>query len=332
MRATKILAAALLVVCGVSLAGHALAAGLAAPTGTWRLMKDSDGKTPRSDAVVELTFGNGTFKVKAVQPGETVEDAGTFKVSGRNISMEFRELAQGKVSGPFTVSSDTVVLPFKMLSDGSGWSMWMTPAALDAFLARVPRRPATPETLPQLLAREQKVAEAFGNAKERTAIDQRAAAQAPKYRGGQAEAYYAVGTVYFLKGYYREAWYAFARAAVLQPQNAAYLHNLATVLQEIGSAQDARTILEWVTRSYPNLDPPWGSLGIVCLQLGDATCASAALAKARALAPENGLYDYAQGRLLATQGKAAEAQGWYSKAWNKGYGGSGNEGGKGGGR
>jgi len=328
MQFRKLLAALLLVSCGLSLAAQAFAAGPAAPTGTWRLMKDSDGKTPKSGAVIELTFGNGTFKVKAVQPGETVEDTGTFKVSGRTITLDFKTLAQGKVSGPFTVSPDTVVLPFKMLSDGSGWSMWMTPAALDAFLAKVPRRPPTPETIPQLLAREQGVAEAFGNAKERAAIDQRAAVQAPKYKGGQAEAYYAIGTVYFLKGYYREAWYAFARASVLQPTNAVYLHNLAAVLQEIGSAQDARTILEWVTKNYPNLDPPWGSLGIVCLQLNDAACANAALAKARALAPENGLYDYAQGRLLASQGKTADAQSWYSKAWNKGYGGSGNEGGR----
>jgi hypothetical protein len=330
MHLKKSLAALLLVSCGLALTTPVMAAGPAAPAGTWRLMKDSDGRTPKSDAVIELVFGNGTFTVKAVQPGETVEDTGTFKVNGRSISMEFRELAQGKVSGAFTVSPDTLVLPFKMLSDGRGWSMWMTPAALEAFLAKVPRRPSTPETMQQLLAREQGVAEAFGNAKERAAIDQRAAAQAAKYKGGQAEAYYAIGTVHFLKGYYREAWYAFAKAAVLQPTNAVYLHNLATVLQEIGSAQDARTILEWVTKNYPNLDPPWGSLGIVCLQLNDAACANAALAKARALAPENGLYDYAQGKLLAGQGKTAEAQGWYAKAFGKGYGGSGNEGGKGG--
>ncbi len=305
---------------------HAAAPAVAAPSGTWRLFKDSDGRTPKSGAVVELTFGAGTFKVKAVQPGETVEDAGTFKVTGRRIAMEFRQLSQGKVSGPLSVSSDTIVLPFKMLSDGPGASTWMTPAALDAFLAKVPRRPAGPETMPQLLARMQGVAEAFGNSKERAAIDQRAAAQASKYKGGAAEAYYAIGTVHFLNGYYREAWYAFAKASVLQPTNAAYLHNLAAVLQEIGPAQEARTVLEWVTKNYPNLDPPWGSLGIVCLKLEDVACAGAALAKARALAPENGLYDYAQGRLLASQGKEAEAQTWYSKAWSKGYGGSANEG------
>ncbi|MBK7251642.1 MAG: tetratricopeptide repeat protein [Gammaproteobacteria bacterium] len=329
---TRRILAVLLAVCGVAFASTALAANAAAPTGTWRLMKDSDGKVPKPGAIVELTFRGGSFALKAVQPGETVEDSGSVQVSGHSITLDFRTLAQGKVAGPFTLSADTLVLPFRMLSEGPGWSMWMTPTALDAFLAKVPRRPPGPESIPDLLARQQKVAEAFGNAKERTAIDQRASAQAPKYKGGQAEAYYAIGTSLFLRGFYREAWYAFARASVLQPMNAVYLHNLSAVLQEIGSAQDARTILEWVTKNYPNLDPPWGSLGIVCVQLHDAACAGRALERARALAPENGLYDYAQGRLLASEGKATEAQRWYARAWSKGYGGSGNEGGRGGGR
>lgn len=308
-----------------------LAAGTA-PTGTWRLFKDSDGKVPKAGAVIELTFGKGTFHVKAVQSGETVEDEGTFEVAGRTLRMEFRSLSQGKVWGPYSLSPDTIVLPFKMMSDGSGSSTWMTAAALDAFLAKVPKRPSGPETMAQLLTRVQGVAEAYGNSAERSAIAQRAAAQASKYKGGEAEAFYAIGTVYFLKGFYREAWYAFARASVLKPTNAVYLHNLATVLEEIGSAQDARTILEWVTKNYPNLDPPWGALGVACLQLNDAACTTAALAKARALAPENGLYDYVQGRLAQSQGQAAEAQSWFRKAWGKGYGGSGNEGGKGAGQ
>jgi cytochrome c-type biogenesis protein CcmH/NrfG len=312
-------------------AAPVLAAGTA-PTGTWRLFKDSDGKGPKSGAVIELTFGKGSFHVKAVQSGETVEDDGTFEVAGRTLRMEFRSLSQGKVSGPYSLSADTIVLPFKMLSDGSGSSTWMTATALDSFLAKVPKRPPGPETMPQLLARMQGVAEAYGNGSERAVIAQRAAAQASKYKGGEAQAFYAIGTVYFLKGFYREAWYAFARSSVLKPTNAAYLHNLATVLEEIGPAQEARTILEWVTKNYPNLDPPWGALGVACLQLNDAPCVNTALTKARTLAPENGLYDYVQGRLLQSQGQTADAQSWFRKAWSKGYGGSGNEGGQGGGQ
>ena len=303
-------------------------AAATAPTGTWRLFKDSDGQVPKSGAVVEITFSANSFTFRAVQPGETVEDRGTFEVDGRRITIEFAGMEQGRQSGPFSVSADTMVLPFRMLSNGPGSSTWMRPAAVESFLKKVPARPAGPETMPALLARVQKVAEAYGNDRERAAIDQRAKARAGAYKGGEAEAFYAQGAILFMKGYYREAWYAFARAAVLKPANAVYLHNLATALQEIGSARDARTILEWVTRNYPNLDPPFGALGTTCLQLGDAACADAALAKARTLAPENGLYDYATGRLLESQGKKADAQRYYDAAFSKGYGGSGNEGGR----
>lgn len=299
-----------------------------APSGVWRLFKDSNGKVPKSGAVVELTLNSGSFTFKAVQPGETVTDRGTYRISGRTITVEFTELDKGRQTGPFTVSSDTLVLPFPMLSEGKGWSMWMRPAALKAFLDKVPSRPAAPEPMPALLARVQKVAEAFGNDKERQGIDQRARARASAYRGGEAEAYYAQGAIFFMKGYYREAWYAFARASVLRPTNAVYLHNLATTLQEIGSAADARLILEWVTKNYPNLDPPWGALGTTCLSLKDSACARTALARAQSLAPENGLYDYAMGKLLEQEGKKDKAQALYKSAWRKGYSGSGNEGGR----
>jgi Flp pilus assembly protein TadD len=295
------------------------------PTGTWRLMKDQDGKVPKSGAVLEITLASGKFTFKAVQPDETVTDSGSYSVKGRQITVDFKELAQGRQSGAFTRSADTLVLPFKMLSDGPGWSMWMTPAALESFLSKVPPKPAG-ETMPQLLARVQKVAEAFGNERERAAMAQRAKANAGRYAGGEAEAWYAQGVIFFTKGYYREAWYGFARAAVLKPTNAVYLNNLATVLQEIGSQSDARRILEWVTANYPNLDPPYGSLAIGCLALQDTACARAALQKAQALAPANGLYDYAMGRVLEQEGRKDQAQAAYRKAYSKGYSGSGKEG------
>ena len=315
----------LLALAALFVAATSIAAPM--PSGTWRLFKDSDGKVPKSGAVVEITFGAGTFTFKAVQPGETVVDRGTYKLTGRSITLEFKELDKGKQSGPFMLSADTMVLPFPMLGEGRGWSIWMTPVAVESFLAKVPSRPAGPEAMPALLARVWKVAEAFGNDKERRVMDQRAKARASAYRGGLAEAYYAQSALLFMKGYYREAWYGFARAAVLQPTNAVYLNNLATTLQEIGSATDARTILGWVTRNYPNLDPPFGNLGTTCMALKESACAKAALARARALAPENGLYDYATGKLLESEGRKNEAQAYFNAAWSKGYGGSGNEGG-----
>jgi predicted Zn-dependent protease len=288
------------------------------PAGTWRLMKDQDGKVPARGAVVELTLSGGKLTFKATRPDETVTDVGSYSVRGREITVEFRELAQGRRSGVYARSPDTLVLPFQMLSDKPGWSMWMTPAALESFLSKVPPKPAN-ETLPQLLARVQKVAEAFGNERERQAMAARARANAARYPGGEAEAWYAQGAILFLKGYYREAWYGFARAAVLKPTNAVYLHNLATTLQEIGSQSDARRILEWVTQNYPNLDPPWGGLASSCLALADVACARAAAQKAQALAPRNGLYDYVLGRAHEQDGRKDLAQAAYRTAYSKGY-------------
>ncbi len=296
------------------------------PTGTWRLMKDQDGRIPKPGSIVEITFNGGKLTLKAAQPDETVTDSGTYVVKGRQITIDFKDLDKGRQSGPFSRSADTLVLPFQMLGDAKGWSIWMTPAALESFLAKVPSKPSTPETMPALLARVQKVAEAFGNDRERQAMAQRAKANAGRYRGGEAEAWYAQGVIFFTKGYYREAWYGFARAAVLKPTNAVYLHNLATTLQEIGSQSDARRILEWVTANYPNLDPPWGSLAVSCLALKDTACARAALQKAQALAPQNGLYDYAMGRALDQEGRKEPALAAYRKAYSKGYSGSGKEG------
>jgi len=328
MRQRPALAALFLGLLAWFLPELAPAAAPGLPNGTWRLFKDSDGKVPKSGAVVELTLNGGRFTFRAVQTGETVTDTGTYAVTDRTVTFEFRQMAQGKQSGPYSASADTLVLPFLMLTEGKGSSTWMTPAALDGFLAKVPQKPSTPEAMPALLARVQKVAEAFPNVAQRQAIDQRARVMAPRYNGGEAQALYSQGAVYFIKGYYREAWYAFARAAVLQPANAAYLANLATTLQEIGSASDARSILEWVTKNYPNLDPPFGSLGTTCLGLKDFGCARAALARAQSLAPENGLYDYALGKVAEQEGHADQAQALYRTAFGKGYGGSGNEGGR----
>lgn len=152
------------------------------------------------------------------------------------------------------------------------------------------------------------------------------AARTAAYRGGAAQAYYVQGTILFLKRYYKEAWYAFAKASSLEPQNAVYLNNLAMVLLELGRLQDARGILDWVVKHYPNLDPPWGNLGAGCLKLRDTACAAAAFQRALALAPENGLYAYGYGKALEAQGRGGEAKAYYAQAFQKGYGGSGKEG------
>ncbi|MEW6758321.1 MAG: hypothetical protein AB1347_08880 [Acidobacteriota bacterium] len=93
--------------------------------GTWLLVKDSDETRPKTGATVTLALlPGGAFALSAVQPGETLEDAGTYEVSGSRITLAFTELDLGCAAAPFTLSGDTLVLPFKVFGEGAGTSTW----------------------------------------------------------------------------------------------------------------------------------------------------------------------------------------------------------------
>ncbi|MEW5765521.1 MAG: hypothetical protein ACOYXN_03395 [Acidobacteriota bacterium] len=102
--------------------------------GTWLLVKDSDGTRPKTGATVTLALlPGGAFALSAVQPGETLEDAGTYEVSGNRITLAFTELDLGCEAAPFTLSGDTLVLPFKVFGEGAGTSTWQrSRAALES--------------------------------------------------------------------------------------------------------------------------------------------------------------------------------------------------------
>jgi len=316
----------MLIVSSVVAATTAIAQTL---SGTYRLVQDSTGKQPRDRAAIDIAFKpGGTFTLKAAMPGQTVEDTGTYRISGQTLTIDFKDLEQGHQSGPYSVSGETLILPFKMLSSGAGSSTWRLVAGTPPSAPSPPVAGKSPavDSVAEILARTLKDSQDSDNARQRGDMDQRNAARATAYRGGAAQAYYVQGTILFLKRYYKEAWYAYAKAASLAPQNAVYLNNLAMVLLELGRLPDARGILDWVVKSYPNLDPPWGNLGAGCLKLRDAACAATAFQRALALAPGNGLYAYGYGKALEAQGRGGEAKGYYAQAFRNGYGGSGKEG------
>jgi len=316
----------ILIVVSCLVAPTAVAQSLA---GTYRLVQDSTGKQPRDGATIDIAFKpGGTFTLKAAMPGQTVDDSGTYRVSGQTLTIDFKDMEQGHQSGPYSISGGTLTLPFKMLGSGAGSSNWRLVAGTPPSSTSTPLASAgtAAGSVPEILARTLKDSQGGDNTRLRGEMDQRSAARATAYRGGAAQAYYVQGTILFLKRYYKEAWYAFAKASALEPQNAVYLNNLAMVLLELGRLQDARGILDWVVKIYPNLDPPWGNLGAGCLKLRDTTCAATAFQRAMALAPETGLYAYGYGKVLAAQGRDDEAKSYYAQAFQKGYGGSGKEG------
>lgn len=98
--------------------------------GSYVLAGDSDGTGPKKKAVITLTFqgrNEGTLTAKATQPGETLNDTGTYVIAGTSITMRFKELEWRVENQPFTFDGCTLVLPFKALSGspGPGSSTWV---------------------------------------------------------------------------------------------------------------------------------------------------------------------------------------------------------------
>ena len=98
--------------------------------GTYLLQKDSDGRSPKKQAKVTITFKGGItgfVSMSAVQPGETVTDSGTFKVMGNLITIKFKEMEWEANRQPFTLQGCTLTLPFLALggSGGPGTSTWI---------------------------------------------------------------------------------------------------------------------------------------------------------------------------------------------------------------
>ena len=315
MPGKRILLIVLSIVLGVAAWGQSL-------QGTYRIVQDSTGTKPKGGAIVEITFGQGTFTFRAVQPGETVDDKGTYSVRGSTITMDFAELEQGHQSGPYSLSNGILTLPFKMFSAGKGSSTWRsswTPPDQKGEPA------GSPSTLSEVLRQALKDAQSQNNASQRQKMDATAAQDAAQFKGGLAEAYYAQAIAFFLRGYLYEAWYGFAKAANLQQTNAVYLNNLATTLMELDQYDPAITILKWLADFFPSLDMPFGNLGVAYVKNGDCEKGRKALERALQLDPENGMVNYAYGKALSCLGRKDEAKRYYTAAWNKGY--SGDEGG-----
>ncbi len=286
------------------------------PSGAYILVKDNDGKLPKSGADIILTFAPGTFKLKATMPGETVEDAGTWKITGGTMNISFREMAQGRQTGSWSLNNGTLILPFKMLSDGSGSSTWQ-----QVGTAIVPQG-----TIMEVITRNMEGVKKITQHIDK--VDEWSKADEKKYKGHLAESYYVKANLFYFKRFKPEALYAFAKAAQLQPTNALYLNNLAEVIMDYGKYADAVILLKEVTRNFPNLASPFGNLAIAQLNMQNLKAADSAIRIARRLDPTNGLYCYTDGKIKEKKGDKPGAQKDFEDGWNLGYAGSGREGGK----
>ncbi len=92
--------------------------------GRYTLVKDSDGKTPGVGAGIELTLQGGSVLLKAVRPGETFVDKGSYHTTGNRITISFTQLEKSATNQVFSYVGGQLVLPLKFLSDGPGASIW----------------------------------------------------------------------------------------------------------------------------------------------------------------------------------------------------------------
>lgn len=285
-------------------------------SGKYILVSDDNGGTPKSGAEISLTFKPGTFSLKAVMPGQTLTDKGTWKITGSNITISFAEMEQGKKTGPWSLSNGTLTLPFRMLNNTNGTSRWQ-----QAGTAMVVQG-----TVEEVIARNRDGV--LKIVKNKDKVDSWAKADEKKFKGGLAESYYVTGTLFYFKKFRPEALYAFAKAAELSPGNGLYLNNLASLVMDYSKWTDAIILLKDVTRNFPNLAGAWGNLAIAQLKTGNYKAADSAIRVARRLDPESGLFCYTDGKIKEAKGDKTGAQKDFEQAWDKGYAGQGREGAK----
>jgi Tfp pilus assembly protein PilF len=289
--------------------------------GTYSLVQDSDGTKPKSGAVIKLTLtADGSVSLSAVQPGQTFQDSGTYSATGDRMTLHFEQMDKGCTNQKYSLQGSVLTLPFKMLSDGPGASTWKSEWAGQSADGNAGEQQGS---IFEVVRQTLQEASQQDNAVQRRQMDAMAAQDTSQYSDGIAGAYYGQSIAYFLRGYLYEAWYGFAKACSLHPQNAVYLNNLATVLLKLDKPDTAVAILKWIADTFPVLDTPYGNLGIAYVKAGECEKGRKALERAMQLDPENGMYEYAYGKALSCLGRADEAKRYYAIAWSHGYGGGG---------
>jgi hypothetical protein len=91
-------------------------------------VSDSDGGKAGKGSFVTLTFTTSVTAIfNAVKPGENFIDSGAFRVAGGKIIISLPQLGISVTNQSYTLSGTTLVLPFKVSSEGTGTSTWSAP-------------------------------------------------------------------------------------------------------------------------------------------------------------------------------------------------------------
>ena len=287
--------------------------------GKYFLVKEGNNTTLKGGAIVSIQFlVTGNFTFKATMPGTVIDDKGTYRITGNNIFVSFNEMEQGKQSGLYSLTEGTLVLPFKMISDGKGTSTWQKEGTMDAN--KKVSTVSTNEIINKTIASLSSATE-----KWQAAIDKQAKNEVTKNQTSLAAAYYAISIALKIKGYNKEATYSMAKAAQLQSNNGVYINNTAMLLIELGKYGDAITMLNNILKDFPNLAPAYGNLAVSYLGINDLPKAIVAINKAIVNHPTCGTYLYTRGMIEQEKGEREKAAKSFEQAFENGYSGTGKQ-------
>lgn len=93
-------------------------------SGTWELIADSDGGEPLENTTITLVLKDGTLTVRAVSPDDELTDDGTYSVADGKMTITFVGQEISATDQPYSVDGDTLEIPVKMFSEGTGSSRW----------------------------------------------------------------------------------------------------------------------------------------------------------------------------------------------------------------
>ncbi len=104
--------------------------------GTWIWSKDSNGSHPSTGSQCTLLFvARGSATLSCTRPSEVYNDPGTYQVSGvttagGKITLQLSQTGISLAAQAYSYAGGKLILPFKLMSDGTGTSTWRRPAAL----------------------------------------------------------------------------------------------------------------------------------------------------------------------------------------------------------
>lgn len=102
----------------------AVTTGVDALAGSYTMIGDVGGATVKTGATITLTLAaDGSLTFHAVQPGQTVDDTGSWSISGSTMTISFSEQDLSG-TGRYGFDGSTLTIPVKFFTQGKGSSRW----------------------------------------------------------------------------------------------------------------------------------------------------------------------------------------------------------------